>query len=118
MEKEEITKEVGMRICAKRKALGMSQEELAHLSGFKSRASINRIELGIQDVRRSKLIEIAKALNTTPAYIMGWEKDEEEAIRLENNEIIMAYATRLMKLDENKRKAIFNLIDSLDSENK
>ena len=54
-----------------REARGMSQDELARLVGFKSRSSINKIELGVNDITQSKLVAIANALHTTPAVLMG-----------------------------------------------
>jgi len=54
-----------------RESRGMSQDELARLVGFKSRSSINKIELGVNDITQSKLVAIANALHTTPAALMG-----------------------------------------------
>lgn len=61
------------RIRSRRKELGMSQEELAEKVGYKTKSSINKIELGQNDIAQSKIYEFAKALRTTPAYLMGWE---------------------------------------------
>jgi repressor LexA len=58
-----------------REARNMSQDELAKLVGFKSRSSINKIELGINDITQSKLVAIAKALNVSPAELMGNDKE-------------------------------------------
>ena len=69
---------IGDRIKARRDELGMSQEELAHKIGYKSKTSINKIELGIQELRQSKIKQIADTLQTTPAYIMGWKETEED----------------------------------------
>ena len=60
---------------------GMSQEELAIKSGYAGRAAINRIEKGEIDLPRTKLIAIAKALDVTPAFLLGYE--EENAIYLD-----------------------------------
>lgn len=57
----------------------MSQEELAKKLGYKSRSSINKIEIGAQNLRQSKIWEIASALETTPSFIMGWDEKEENA---------------------------------------
>lgn len=54
--------------------LGMSQQELAEKVGYKSRSTINKIELGINDIPRSKIDDFAVALKTTPAELMGWEE--------------------------------------------
>ena len=58
----------------------MSQEELAKKIGYKSKSSINKIELGFRVLTQSKIKTIADALDTTPSYIMGWD---EEASRNE-----------------------------------
>ena len=49
---------IGERIKARREALEMSQEELAHKIGYKSKTSINKIELGIQELRQSKQLRL------------------------------------------------------------
>lgn len=67
--------EIGERIKKRREELGMSQEELAQKAGYKSRSSINKIEVDGRGLPQSKISAIAKALDTTPAYIMGWEEN-------------------------------------------
>lgn len=62
---------IGNNILRKRKELGMTQEELADRMGYKSKSSINKIELGINDVPRSKIEKFAEVLGTTPARLMG-----------------------------------------------
>ena len=51
--------------------LGMSQEELAQKTGYKSRTSIAKIEKGIVDLPQSKIPLFAKALNTTSTDLVG-----------------------------------------------
>lgn len=65
------------RIRIRREALGMSQEELAFKLGYKSRSSINKIELGKADISQSKIKAFADALDTTVAYLMGWDVSEQ-----------------------------------------
>jgi transcriptional regulator with XRE-family HTH domain len=58
---------------ARRKALGMSAECIANKLGV-SPATIYRYENGdIEKVPGDRLAPIADALDTTPAYLMGWE---------------------------------------------
>ena len=57
-------------------SLGMSQSELAEKTGYKSRSSINKIELGINDVPQSKIKVFADALDTSIEYLMDWEEKE------------------------------------------
>lgn len=68
---------IGNQIKKRRIELGYSQDKLAKKMGYKFRSSINKIELGLTDIAESKIIEFAKALDTTPAYLMGWEEKEE-----------------------------------------
>ena len=60
-----------MNIKNRRLELGMSQEELAEKMGYTSRSSIAKIEAGINDIPQSKIQAFAKALNTTPGFLMG-----------------------------------------------
>lgn len=69
---------IGDRIRIRREKLNMSQDELAKKLGYKSRSSINKIELGLYNLKQSKIKAIADALDTTPSYIMGWNEGWEE----------------------------------------
>ena len=69
---------IGDRIKLRRKELGMSADKLGEVIG-KNRATVFRYENG--DIERMPIdvIEpIAEALLTTPAYLMGWEDDNEK----------------------------------------
>lgn len=68
--------DIGIRIKRRREYLEMSQEELAIKVGYKSRSSINKIELGERDLTQKKIMLFAKALGTTPSYLMGWDDEE------------------------------------------
>lgn len=64
---------IGDKIRARRLELNMTQEELADRLGYKSKSTINKIELGINDIVQSKVVEFAKALDTTTSYLMSWD---------------------------------------------
>lgn len=67
---------VGQRIKARRKELGMSVETLAKRLGVHS-TTIYRYESGyIEKLDSAKLEPIADALYTTPAHLMGWATKE------------------------------------------
>lgn len=74
---EKMKKEIGEKIKEKREKLNLSQEQLADKLGYKSKTSIHKVEQGMTDLPQSKIIEFAKALNTTPTYLMGLEIPEE-----------------------------------------
>ena len=69
---------IGRKIAERRKELGFTQEELASRMGYKSKSTINKIELGKNDIPQSKIVRFAEVLKTTPAYLMGWLEDVEE----------------------------------------
>lgn len=70
---------IGQRIKKRREELGMSQEELAKMLGYKSRSSINKIELDARNLTQPKIKAIADALLVTPGYIMGWSIEKPAA---------------------------------------
>lgn len=65
---------IGERMKERRVELGLSQEELAKRAGYKSRSSIQKLESS-RNLPLVKVEKMAKALNCSPAYIMGWEDD-------------------------------------------
>lgn len=70
---------IGKRIKERRMELGISSEELGKAIG-KSRATIYRYENGeIEKFPLEALVPIAKALSTTPAYLMGWTDDPADS---------------------------------------
>ena len=65
------------RVKLKRKELGLTQEELAHRMGYKSRVSVNKIEMG-RPITQKIIVKLAEALDTSPSYLMGWEDEKED----------------------------------------
>ena len=63
--------ELSTRLRLRRKELGLSQEELAQRMGYRSKSSITKLEKGVNDLPQAKLEELAAALETTPAYLLG-----------------------------------------------
>lgn len=49
----------------------MTQDELAHAVGYKSRSTIAKIESGERDVSQTMVVKLAKALNTSTSVLMG-----------------------------------------------
>ena len=84
---------IGANILRLRKELGWTQEELAQRMGYKSKSTINKIELGINDVPQSKIVKFAEVFRTTPAQIMGWNEEEknppEEPILSEGEKMLL-----------------------------
>lgn len=69
---------VGQRIKDRREELKMSVDELAALIN-KNRATVYRYEKGdIESLPTTVLKPLAKALKTTPEYLMGWDEEKED----------------------------------------
>lgn len=81
---------VGERIRQRRLELGMTQDELAQKAGYKSRSSINKLELA-RVLPSRKILKIAEALECDPGVLMGWEKEseEEKALDISSDELRM-----------------------------
>ncbi len=67
----------GERILKIRTEKGLTQDELANAVGYKSRSTIAKIEAGERDAPQTMIVALAKALGTTPSYLMGWDEIEE-----------------------------------------
>ena len=108
---------IGYRIRVRREELGLSQEELGKRLGYKSRSSINKIELDQRNLTQPKIKAIADALETTPAYIMGWTAPKQntntqiqsEQITLSSHEINLIKKYR--SLDERGKQAVDDTLE-------
>lgn len=66
---------IGERIRLKRKQKSMTLEELSRFVGV-SRQTLSRYENNIIAVPSDRMEMIAAALDTTPAYLMGWDDED------------------------------------------
>jgi len=64
---------VGEKIKNRRIELNMSQDELAKKVGYKSRSSINKIEMA-RDLPMKKTRQMATALELPLSYLLGWDE--------------------------------------------
>ena len=63
----------GERIKKLRKEQGLTQEELGKALGVQ-KAAVQKYEKGtVQNIKRENIIKLAKVLQTTPEYILGWD---------------------------------------------
>lgn len=110
---------VGDRIKKRRLELGLTQEELAKKAGYKSRSSINKIELS-RDLPLTKVKEVARILDCTPSYLLGWE-DKEQLIETAKTDVMLSnmdnrlkeYALKMAKLPKEKQDLVLKMIDEL-----
>lgn len=111
---------IGTNILKRRKELNMTQEELAKKIGYTSKSTINKIENGINDIPQSKIVAFAEALKTTPAYLMGWEQEQQknDAIadivgELRTNQEFLDTVTILKSLEKEKFDSIKQMLSLL-----
>lgn len=111
---------VGKRIQERRTELRMTQEELAKKVGYKSRSAIAKIETGNSDLPQTKVIDIAKALDTTPAYIMGWTRTEAEIdadmellAKIDRDEEFKKMARQYYVMSEKQQEYIRSMVETM-----
>lgn len=108
---------IGDRIKSRRKHLKMSAEELAKRIG-KDRSTVFRYEKGdIENLPLDILEPIAKALNTTPQYLMGWDEVQKKndtltdiVLRLRTDDIFLEAVESLYKMDSDKLSSLLTLL--------
>lgn len=108
---------IGRNIQLKRKELGLTQEELAQKMGYKSKSTINKIELGINDIPQSKVVKFAEVLNTSVAYLMGWEEEAKKndtladiVVKLRTDEAFFETVSILYELDADKLASVKQML--------
>lgn len=113
---------IGDRIKQKRLEMGMSVEELANKLG-KNRATIYRYENGdIENLPTPVLEPIAKALCTTPAYLMGYEENldgnADFITKILMDSQLLKHIHLLMEMDIDKKNTVYNMIDFLSNKDR
>jgi transcriptional regulator with XRE-family HTH domain len=110
---------IGKNIADRRKELGLTQEELAERMGYKSKSTINKIELGINDIPQKKIVKFAEVLHTTPAILMGWDKVQQKndeltdlVIRMRTDENFFSLIKGLDKLDDNQLASVKQIVET------
>ena len=106
--------EIGERIRQRRDELGMTQDELARAAGYKSRSSINKIEVDGRGLPQSKIVDIARALKTTPSYLMGWEDEEAASLTAMQEETM----EKFLMLSYEHQLVVSSIVDTLTEQEK
>jgi transcriptional regulator with XRE-family HTH domain len=104
------------RIKELRTAKGLTLEQVADVVGV-GKSTVRKWETGmIANMRRDKIASLAKALGTTPAYLMGWKeetKNPPDELQLTEGE--KAFIKLLRRLPPEERAvAIDKILSELD----
>ncbi|MBO4347908.1 MAG: helix-turn-helix transcriptional regulator [Lachnospiraceae bacterium] len=70
---------LGQRIRAQRIRIGMTQDELAEKLLI-PKASISAYENDRIDIKGSRIVELATALEVTPNYLLGFSEEENQVL--------------------------------------
>ena len=112
---------IGKRIKERRLELGLTADALADALN-KDRSTIYRYESNdIEKLPTTVLEPLAKALQTTPAYLMGWVDSENETVKkndtitdiilkLRSDSELLNMVKDICELSPDKRSAVQNLI--------
>lgn len=111
---------VGERIKQRRKELKMSANELGIKLGV-NRSTIVRYESGYIEKLPIDILEpIAKALHTTPAYLMNWEEEQKKndiqadiILRMRTDDKFMSAVESLYQLDSEKLESLTQMLNTL-----
>lgn len=82
----------GKRVKARRRQLRLTQSGLAQLMGYQDKSSISKLEKGVAEINQSSIVKLAKFLQTTPSYLMGWDEGEHTiSVTSEVLNVVKAY---------------------------
>ncbi len=88
-QKEVICMTTGERIKMLRKEHNLTQEELGSMIGVQ-KAAIQKYEKGtVKNIKRDSLIKLAKYLDTTPEYLLGWDDTIHNAEIVDDSDFAM-----------------------------
>ena len=108
MEKDAINKLIGNKIEEIRTDRGLTLKELASRIGI-SESTAQRYEAGrIGKFTIAMLLEFAKALNITPAHLLGWDRNSEfDSLAFDERKLVCDYR----KLTTHGKEAIREQVD-------
>lgn len=103
---EQLLRDIGNRVCIRRKELYLTQEQVADKMDV-SLQMISNLELGKKAIRPENLVKLCSALGTSADYILTGRSSDTEA-----NEI----ASKFNRLSSTHQHIIGLLIDNLIQE--
>lgn len=106
-----------------RKEAGLTQEELAKLTGYSDRSSIAKVEKGAVDLSQSKIKQFAEVLGVTPGHLMGWDDKEPEdlgaiAAEVLQEPALLSMVQDYLTLSEKDKFMVRTLVESLAAKTK
>ena len=114
------SEDMARRIKKLRQEKGLTLEQVATVVGV-GKSTVRKWETGmIANMRRDKIAALAKALDTTPMSLMGWQEEEKKndiqadiILRMRTDTEFMSVIETLYKLDKDKLHSINQMLTTL-----
>ena len=101
---------MAQRIKALRQEKGLTLEQVADVVGV-GKSTVRKWETGmIANMRRDKIASLAKALGTTPEYLMGWEEKENSPSEPELTEGEKVLLDLFNRVPKDKQQLVLQMI--------
>ena len=117
-----VSSDMSNKIKKLRKEKGLTLEQVGQMVGV-GKSTVRKWETGIiANMKRDKIAALANALETSPAYLMGWlEEDEEQKndtiadviLKMRTDNEFMSAVETLYKLDKDKLHSINQMLNTL-----
>ena len=112
--------DMSRRIKELRMARNMTLEDVAKIVGV-GKSTVRKWETGmIENMKRDKIAALAKALGTTPIFLMGWEEEQKKndiqadiILKMRSDDTFMSVVENLYKLDKDKLETINQMLNTL-----
>ena len=98
------------RIKSLRQDKGLTLEQVASIVGV-GKSTVRNWETGmIANMKRDKIASLAKALGTTPEYLMGWEEKETSPTELQLSEGEKVLLDLFNRVPEDQQQLVLQMI--------
>lgn len=101
---------MAQKIKALRQEKGLTLEQVADVVGV-GKSTVRKWETGmIANMKRDKIASLAKALGTTPEYLMGWDKKKDspsEPVLTEGEKVLLELFNRV---PEDQQQLVLQMI--------
>lgn len=115
--------DIACKIRNLRKSMDMTLEEVANIVGV-GKSTVRKWEKGmIKNMRRDKIVLLAKALQTTPSYLLGWTQEETSSKNntianivkdLRTDDMFLSIVEKIYNMDNTQRSTINQMLSAFE----
>ena len=104
------SKDMSLKIKELRQERGLTLEQVAKVVGV-GKSTVRKWETGmIANMKRDKIASLAKALGTTPAYLMGWKETPPHTAKEELSDNEKALLELFNKVPKDQQNLVIQMI--------